>query len=63
VNDLVARTKGHVEEVRNRHRWDHIHKRHDGADISNVVTGVSCHVEMLLGTDDVDIFSIVNDLA
>jgi hypothetical protein len=63
VDDLIAWAKGQVEEARNWNCGDEVAVGDGLASHVNSVNGVSSQVEMLLWSNDVDVFSIVDRLA
>lgn len=63
VNDLVRRAQGHVQETGNRNRGDEIAVGERVASVVHSVEGVARQVQMLLGTDDVHILTVVDGFA
>ena len=63
VNDLVRWAQRHVQETRNRDRWDEVAVRECVARIVNLFKGIRSQIEMLLWSNDVNILAVVNNFA
>lgn len=63
MNDLVRWSQSQVQEARNGYGWDVVTESHDIASIVDILKGVTGHIEVLLGPNDVHLLPVVESLA
>ena len=63
VDDLVRWGQSKVKEAWNGNRWNTVSEGHSGANVVNTLKWVTRQVQVLLWTNDVNLFPVIESLA